>query len=188
MSGEGREDRPVRLFHFSEDPSIEVFAPHVPATNPGQQPAVWAIDEDHQAAYWFPRHCPRVTVWCEDVAGRRRFTVQFSTPAARLHAVETGWMKAMGTTTLYRYELPIPEDEPTCTQTRQVHFVDALGVRARMDLAREYRLGGVALWALGFEDDAVWTAIEPTIADPSATTTVPDDEQEPVDEQEPEDG
>jgi spore germination protein YaaH len=39
-----------------------------------------------------------------------------------------------------------------------------------MDLAREYRLDGVSLWAFGFEDDDVWRAILPTVADPAATT------------------
>ena len=43
--------------------------------------------------------------------------------------------------------------------------VDGDGVRLRMDLARQYQLNGVALWALGFEDDAVWDAILPTISD-----------------------
>jgi spore germination protein YaaH len=43
-----------------------------------------------------------------------------------------------------------------------------------MDLAREYRLDGVALWAFGFDDQAVWDAILPTVADPDATTTIAD--------------
>ena len=47
------------LYHFSEDPSIERSAPHVPSSNPTQAPAVWAIDEDHAPLYWFPRDCPR---------------------------------------------------------------------------------------------------------------------------------
>ena len=33
-----------------------------------------------------------------------------------------------------------------------------------MDLAREYQLDGVSLWALGFDDDDVWTEILPTVA------------------------
>lgn len=32
------------LYHFSEDPSIDRFRPHVPATNPTKPPAVWAIE------------------------------------------------------------------------------------------------------------------------------------------------
>jgi spore germination protein YaaH len=32
-----------------------------------------------------------------------------------------------------------------------------------MDLARQYRLNGVSLWALGFGDDDVWAEILPTV-------------------------
>ena len=71
----------------------------------------------------------------------------------------------------FEYELEVTDGVLTCIQTRQVHYVDADGVRARMDLARAYQLGGVSLWALGFEDQAVWDRILPTVTDPSATTT-----------------
>ena len=46
-----------------------------------------------------------------------------------------------------------------CTQTREVHYVDAIGVRARVDLAREERIGGVVFWALGYDTAAIWTAV-----------------------------
>jgi len=50
-------------------------------------------------------------------------------------------------------------DLGTCTQRRQVNFIDEQGVRARIDLARELRIGGVSLWALGFDSDTVWAGI-----------------------------
>lgn len=53
----------IRLLHFSEDPGIEVFHPHVAATSDNPEPLVWAIDEPHAPLYWFPRQCPRVTFW-----------------------------------------------------------------------------------------------------------------------------
>lgn len=59
----------------------------------------------------------------------------------------------------FEYELEISDSTTTCVQTRQVHYVDADGVRARMDLAIAAGLGGVSLWALGFEDDDVWDAL-----------------------------
>ncbi len=73
----------------------------------------------------------------------------------------------------FEYDLEVTDGVTTCTQTRQVHYVDGDGVRARMDLARRYQLNGVSLWALGFDDEGVWDAILPTVTDPSATTTVP---------------
>jgi spore germination protein YaaH len=71
----------------------------------------------------------------------------------------------------FEYELEVSDGITTCVQTRQVHYVDGDGIALRMDLARQYRLDGVALWAFGFDDQAVWDAILPTVADPSATTT-----------------
>jgi hypothetical protein len=61
----------MRLFHFSDDLSIEVFVPRpvrVPSSRrPGfawlNGPLVWAIDAWHQPMYLFPRHCPRTLFW-----------------------------------------------------------------------------------------------------------------------------
>jgi len=47
----------------------------------------------------------------------------------------------------------------SCTQTREVHYVDAAGTAARVDLARTEGLGGAALWALGYDSPATWSAI-----------------------------
>lgn len=63
----------------------------------------------------------------------------------------------------FDYDLEVTDGILTCTQGRRVHFVDGDGVRLRMDLARQYRLNGVSLWALGFGDDAVWAEILPTV-------------------------
>ena len=71
---------------------------------------------------------------------------------------------------MFEYDLEVTDGVATCVQTRQVHYVDGDGIRLRMDLAREYGLDGVALWALGFDDQVVWDAILPTVADPDATT------------------
>ena len=71
---------------------------------------------------------------------------------------------------MFDYDLEVTDGTTSCVQTRRVHYVDGDGIRQRMDLAREYGLGGVALWALGFDDAAVWDAILPSVADPSAST------------------
>lgn len=74
---------------------------------------------------------------------------------------------------MFEYELEVTDGTTTCVETRQVYYVDGDGIRQRMDLAREHQLDGVALWALGFDDQAVWDAILPTVSDPSATTAAP---------------
>jgi len=91
------------VYHFSEDPSIVRFVPHVPRSNPTQAPAVWGIDGDHAPLYWFPRDCPRVTAWARNDTERAEFHRAFCTAADRFHAIEVGWLQAMQATTLYGY-------------------------------------------------------------------------------------
>jgi hypothetical protein len=109
--GEG----PHALWHVSEDPIIEVFRPHVPATNPTAPAAVWAIDTRHLPTFWFPRDCPRGCVWLsgrESVEDRVRFFGD--TDASRIHVIESAWLHTMATTTLSLYRLPaesfVPHD------------------------------------------------------------------------------
>ena len=71
----------------------------------------------------------------------------------------------------FDYELEVTDETGSCVQTRRVHYIDGDGIRLRMDLAREYRLDGVSLWALGFVDDDVWDKLLPTLADPFAPAT-----------------
>lgn len=59
----------------------------------------------------------------------------------------------------FAYALEVTEGPVTCVQYRKVHWVGAEGVAARTTLAREAGWGGVALWALGYEDGDAWTAL-----------------------------
>lgn len=106
---------PMRLFHFSDDPDIRRFVPRpvaVPSERgPGREwlngPLVWAISEERQAMYLFPRDCPRILLWPtpqtspEDLAawfgGRDRPT---------LAHIEWRWFERVRAGRLYRYELP----------------------------------------------------------------------------------
>jgi spore germination protein YaaH len=71
----------------------------------------------------------------------------------------------------FTYLLEVTDGTTTCTQTREVHYVDAEGARQRVDLARTERLGGVSLWALGFDSPATWQSLGPLARIPGATTT-----------------
>ncbi len=93
----------MAVFHFSHDPTIERFTPHVPVTNPGQPPAVWAIDADHAPLYWFPRDCPRVAAWPRNAVECDQFREAFCTDAARVHAIELRWLPMLESAVLYRY-------------------------------------------------------------------------------------
>ncbi len=63
----------------------------------------------------------------------------------------------------FSYELEVSDGTTTCTQQRQVHYVDGDGAVDRIHIAREAGLGGVALWALGYEDAQVWALVDGVI-------------------------
>ena len=95
---------PTVLHHFSEDPNIVRFVPHVPRTNPEHRRAVWAIDGEHAPLYWFPRDCPRVTIWPLRTNDLIEFQTRLATAALRVHAIESGWLERMRSTQIYRYD------------------------------------------------------------------------------------
>jgi len=61
----------------------------------------------------------------------------------------------------FTYRLEVSDGGATCTQTRAVSWVDEDGVRARIDLARAERIGGVSFWALGFDSPLTWQLTAP---------------------------
>jgi HAD superfamily hydrolase (TIGR01509 family) len=71
----------------------------------------------------------------------------------------------------FTYLLDVTDGTTTCTQTREVHYVDAEGARLRVDLARTELLGSASLWALGFDSPATWQAIGPLARIPGSTST-----------------
>ena len=60
----------------------------------------------------------------------------------------------------FRYELEVSDGATSCTQVRQVHYVDGVRAQIRMQRAVDAGFAGVALFALGYDDAATWTAIE----------------------------
>lgn len=78
------------LYHFSEDPTIEVFVPRVAPTQQVAGSFVWADAPDTSPRYWFPRECPRATWWQPD--GSRR-----------VHAIQWEWFDRFVTCELYVY-------------------------------------------------------------------------------------
>lgn len=92
----------VHVYHFSHDPGIVEFRPHVAATAQERRPYVWAIDGEHAAAYWFPRDCPRVTFW--SVRPPSEQGAALLAGASRVHAVEWAWYGRITEAALHRYE------------------------------------------------------------------------------------
>ncbi len=94
---------PEILYHYSEDGNIGRFAPHVPQTNPSHPPAVWAMDAEHSPMYWFPRDCPRISVWADDDAQQVVLREMFQTEARRILACESHWLPGVRDARVYRY-------------------------------------------------------------------------------------
>jgi len=94
---------PDFVFHFSEDPAIQRFLPHVPPTNPTAGAHVWAIDAEHAPLYWFPRDCPRATVWARDNSELAALQARFATTARRVHWMESAWVERFADARLYEY-------------------------------------------------------------------------------------
>lgn len=95
--------RPGEVLHFSEDPRIESFAPHVARTAADPTPAVWAVDAFNAPSYWFPRQCPRAMAWttAKTTAGDRERVL--GPHADRVHLIEYGWLHRMLTARVFSY-------------------------------------------------------------------------------------
>lgn len=137
-----------RLFHFSEDPTITRFTPHVPPTNPTQAPGVWAIDADHAPVYWFPRNCPRGAVWADTAEQRSVLQRAFQTAASRVQATELGWQERMRSARLFVYELdPAPFERWPDADGQWIARVpvEPIAVRPVGDLLELHERAGIEL-------------------------------------------
>ena len=128
-----------RLFHFSEDPTIQVFEPR-PVRVPSQRPPgldwlngplVWAVDDWHSPMFFFPRDCPRILLWRTSVTteadldhwwrGDRRRRMQAH--------IETVWREQMKTAQLYRYDFDASAFERVDAAGGPAYFVARKSVR-----------------------------------------------------------
>lgn len=96
--------RTFALWHVSDDPNIEIFHPHRAPTAEIDDDLVWAIDDAHVPAYWFPRNCPRATFWI----GPRTSDADIAAMngVARVHAIEWDWWERFRSARIYLYRMP----------------------------------------------------------------------------------
>jgi len=101
------------LYHFSEDPHIQVFIPRTPDHRPEVQPLVWTVDEEHAATYYFPRDCPRILLWRLPTTTAEDVDRWLGGSQAPMVAhIEAAWEQHMRTMPLYRYLMPPETFEP----------------------------------------------------------------------------
>jgi hypothetical protein len=104
---------PGQVLHFSEDPTITLFSPHVAATAQQPEAYVWAVGHDRAPDYWFPRECPRAMAWVVDTTTPEdRDRIIGPGCGSRVHAIEYGWLPSLWTTRLYAYRLPAAPFRP----------------------------------------------------------------------------
>lgn len=139
-----RGEGPHALWHFSENPEIEVFRPHLAKTAIDPGDFVWAVDTRHAPMFWFPRDCPRGCAWItprtsdDDI---ERFFGQ--TDARRIHVIEDAWLERVQGCRLFAYRLPGETfrahasvggywvSEETIVPAERVEFDDLLQTHAR---------------------------------------------------------
>jgi hypothetical protein len=110
---------PGQVLHFSENPTIARFEPHVAATSALAEPYVWAVDARQAPSYWFPRQCPRAMAWpVAETTAEDRERIIGTGGEERVHAIEDRWLARMRATVLYAYRFdagpfrPIGEPYP----------------------------------------------------------------------------
>jgi hypothetical protein len=144
---------PGEVLHFSQDPGITRFDPHVAATAQQPEAYVWAVDAARSPDYWFPRDCPRAMTWEEPATtSDDRERILGPGGARRVHAVEYGWLHAITTVELYAYRLPAdrfrPFGDPVNAQVATEPVVP-LGPPERVgDLLRLHEEAGIELRVL----------------------------------------
>ena len=103
------------LFHVSDRPGITRFEPRPPppgnTTHTGRM--VWAVGQRLLHNYLVPRDCPRVTFYTgpkTSAEDAERFLG--ITTARHVVAIETAWLQALRTESLYIYALPNETFQP----------------------------------------------------------------------------
>jgi len=157
---------PGQVLHFSEDPTITRFVPHVAATTQEPDPYVWAVDHARAPDYWFPRQCPRALAWVDPTTTPEdRDRIIGPGCGDRVHAIEYGWLEALRTTQLYAYRLPAerfrPIGEPVPHAHVAVEPMEPLGPPEPVgDLLRCHAEAGIQLRVL----DNLWPFWDAVVA------------------------
>lgn len=107
----------TRLFHFSDNGDIDRFVPRPVGTRAqrpaGQEwlngPLVWAIAQDHQQLYLFPRECPRIVMWATAATSaedRKTWLAGAHSGVSAIAYIEDAWLARLERASIFRYELP----------------------------------------------------------------------------------
>jgi len=147
-----------QVLHFSEDPHITRFAPHVALTAQQPEAYVWAVGHDRAPDYWFPRQCPRAMAWTTpETTSADADRVIGAGCGDRVHAIEYEWLEAMRTVRLFVYRFPadrfLPFGTPVPHAQVAIQPVEPLGPAEPVgDLLAAHAEAGIQLRVL----DNLW--------------------------------
>lgn len=107
----------MRLFHFSEKGNIDQFIPRsvlqpTPRTHGSEwlnEPLVWAVAEERQYLYLFPRDCPRIVLWptaATTSEDRKKWFDGVPDDTVAIAYIEDKWLASFERTAVFRYEMP----------------------------------------------------------------------------------
>ncbi|MGW0245779.1 DUF6886 family protein [Nocardia goodfellowii] len=145
---------PGEVLHFSEDPTITRFVPHIAPTARQPEAYVWAVDRARAPDYWFPRNCPRAMAWVvPDSTAADRDRIIGAGSGDRVHAIEYRWLTALRTVELFAYRLPAAAFEPFGDPVPHAHVatvpVEPLGPAQQVgDLLDLHERAGIQLRVL----------------------------------------
>jgi hypothetical protein len=157
---------PGQVLHFSEDPTITLFVPHVAVTAQQSDAYVWAVDDSRAPDYWFPRSCPRAMAWARaTTSDTDRDRIIGAGCGDRVHAIEYGWLDALRQARLFAYRLPADRFQPFGAPEPHAHVavepVEPLGPPEPVgDLLRCHALAGIQLRVV----DNLWPFWDSVIA------------------------
>jgi hypothetical protein len=110
---EGAPTEDLTLWHFSEDPTIEVFHPHHNELHTLDEALVWSVATQYSWLYWFPRDCPRAC-WTANEHTSHEDVERWldGDRTRRVSVIECGWLERMRTVRLFAYRMPPETFEP----------------------------------------------------------------------------
>ena len=160
------------VWHFSQDPTITEFAPHVARTARQDDPYVWAVAADRAPDYWFPRQMPRAVAWRTPDCDQQMADRLLGVGVDRVHVIEYPSLNELANTNLYAYRFDAAQFVPFGDPPHAVvadHPVTALGPPLVIeDLLAQHAAAGIELritdnlfawWNQVIQTDLGWSGI-----------------------------